>query len=227
MAELNHPRWVSSRTPSRWSATIVVVNKADRVHAVGPVLRELTVLSQGATVVPAVYGGIDPVMVFDVAHRADPAALDIAAVMGEAPVHRHATAVTVEQHGPTSAAALVRLVDVVPDGVRRVGGHRRRAGRTRDAVLRRPRRRRGAPRGPAAHRDRAARPRSDQVRPRRGPGRRRAARCAGGRGRGSRRRTPPTPATGPTESVSSGVVDRRVQPDLVPPPAAWRPGAAR
>lgn len=104
------------------SATIVVVNKADRVRAVGPVLRELAVLSRGATVVPAVHGGIDPVVVFDVAHRADPAALDIAAVMGEAPAHRHATAVTVEQHGPTTAGALVRLVEAVPDGVRRVKG---------------------------------------------------------------------------------------------------------
>ncbi|MGU3411401.1 CobW family GTP-binding protein [Microbacterium sp. M1A1_1b] len=104
------------------SATIVVVNKADRVRAVGPLLRQIRALSRGATVVAAVHGGIDPVMVFDVAHRVDPTVLDLAAVMGDGPPHRHATAVTVDQRGPTSAAALVRLIDGVPDGVRRVKG---------------------------------------------------------------------------------------------------------
>lgn len=104
------------------AASVIVANRVDRTPDIGRVLVDLAAAGPRAVVLPATNGAIDPAVVFDAAERAAPDELDFAAVMGSAPPHRHADAITVRQDGPASAASIVGLLESPPPGVARVKG---------------------------------------------------------------------------------------------------------
>ncbi|MGF1651787.1 MAG: CobW family GTP-binding protein [Actinomycetales bacterium] len=122
-------------SPARFAAaTLVVVNKIDRVPAASRerVLGEVTAAVRerhpSAPVIPAVRGQIDPALVYDVLHHDDPPdQLPLAALMraerashgGE---HHHATAVSVVASEPTEADGVLDLLESPPTGVYRIKG---------------------------------------------------------------------------------------------------------
>lgn len=116
--------------PARYQvASLVLVTKTDRLDPKGRrtaltrIQARIRSRNPRTQILIADHGRIDPRLVFDTRHAADPVdQLPLAALERHAHPHHHADAVTVRATGPVDATRLLALVEDPPEGAYRLKG---------------------------------------------------------------------------------------------------------